>query len=101
MFKDIRTLLPRSVRRTGIGKKVLAAGIMTVFRSEAKKILEGDLASQVKPLYIKRGVLIVATLSALAAKQLQEHEKKILRKINRIGGEGKENEEVEKIKYVT
>ncbi len=100
MFKDIKTLLPRSVKRAGLTKKVLAAGALKVFQSEAKKILDDDLTAGVKPLYIRRGVLTVATLSSLAAKKLQENEKKILRKINRIFDDKNDETEVKKIKYL-
>jgi hypothetical protein len=96
MFKDIKTLLPRSVKRAGISRKLQTAGILHIFRQEAEKILQGDLTDQVKPLYMKRGVLVVATLSSLAAKKLQENEKKLLRRLNRAGGE----EAVEKIEYL-
>jgi predicted nucleic acid-binding Zn ribbon protein len=101
MFKDIKNLLPKSMNRSGLSKKVRIAGVLKLFQSEAKKILNKDLAEQIKPLYIKHGVLTVATLSSLAAKKLQEHEKKILRKINMVFEDKKDEKEVEKIKYLT
>lgn len=96
MFKDIKTLLPKSVKRAGISGKVLTSGALAVFREEAGKILGEGVSDKVKPLYIRHGTLVAATLSSAAALKLQTNEKKIIRKINRFCGD----KEVKKIKYL-
>lgn len=86
MFKDIKSIIPKSVKRSGISKDLKSEVISRVFKAETVKLLSPDLASKIRPLYIRGGIIKIASLSTTAIKELEQLEEKIINNINKSLG---------------
>lgn len=93
---SIGDLLGRSLKNAGISGQVASAIILEEFEKICLEILGNDMASKIKPLYIKNKILTVACLSAPLAQELRFRERQILHTIN----EGKKNPVIETIRYI-
>ena len=96
MFKDLKSLLPKVVQRSGIAKKIGNTKILEMFDKIKNKILPSELSKKIKSLYIKNEILVVASISKDAVKELRTKEEKIINEINEKAGE----KTVQEIKYV-
>jgi len=97
MFKDLKSLLSKSIQRAGIAGQVGSAQITKIFEEITKQILSEETSSKTKAVDIKDKTLLVACLSSAAVQELQLKEAEIIKKINKTIGK----EIVRKIKYIT
>lgn len=97
MFYDLKSLLPKFVKRSGLAGQIETNRIIEVFNEIKERILGPELARKVRPLYLKNKVLLVASLSDEAVGQLQSREEEMIGKINKKFGP----ETIKKIKYIT
>jgi len=86
-FYELKKLLPKSIRRAGVGRQVEAVSALEIFSAAAREILGEEIAGQTKPLYFKNGIITVACLSSLIMQELQYREREIVEKINKQIGE--------------
>ncbi|MEA3398627.1 MAG: DciA family protein [Patescibacteria group bacterium] len=97
MFKDIKSILSRSIKRAGMGSQVEEKQALEIFKDGIKGLLGADLAKQVKILYIKEKVIVLACLSSQAAKIIKDNERQIFKVINKNIGKIV----VERARYLT
>jgi len=96
MFIDIKNILPKSVERSGAGRQIEAAKIIEVFDNMKNALLPGHIASKAKALYIRSGVLYIASLSGIVTQELKYKESDIIEYINKAVG----REAVKKIRFL-
>lgn len=95
MFKDLKSILPKSIKRAGIANQIDNLRVMELYGNIAKQII-GNSENVLRPVYVKNKILTVASLSAAAVKELGFFESKIIQEINReMGGCA-----IEKINYI-
>jgi len=82
MFREIKSILPKSIRRAGIGRQVQDTLIIKLFNEIKEKLLITASSEKIRPVYAKGGVLVIASLSSSATKELQTKEKEIINEIN-------------------
>lgn len=82
MFKSIKDILPKIIKKAGIKNKVEDGLAMSKFNRAAGEVLEIEMKNKVRPLYVKQGFLVVACLDNDLVERLREEEKRILSKIN-------------------
>ena len=87
MFKDIKSLLPKTAQRTGISKKMEQEEIRKFTTKILAEFFDAGLVSRIKPLYIYDKVLTVAALPDDAAAAIRKKETMILRRMNEILGQ--------------
>jgi predicted nucleic acid-binding Zn ribbon protein len=97
MFQDLKSLLPKSIKRSGLGRAVEAAQVLKEYETILKEILPARAMDKIKPLYVKDRVLTVASLSSVIAQELGFKEAELVRKINAVFGQNV----IEKIRYIT
>lgn len=97
MFQDLKTILPKSVKRAGIDGKVEEKQALKMFEEAVQGFLEPDLAAQVKVLYIKDGAVSLACLSEEIVKKIKDNEQEIIDIINK----NINKEIILKVKYLT
>src|SRR3989344_9601876 len=82
-FTKLDSLLPRSVKRFGIGRKLAVAQTLDAFLRLSVEWFGADALKRVKPLEVKNGALMVACLSSVLAQQLKDRESQICRELSR------------------
>ncbi len=82
MFKDIQSILPKSIARSGLGKKMDEAQVLEIFNEVADKIIPGDIRDTVRPLYLNSRILTIASLSGYATEILRKKEAETIKLIN-------------------
>jgi hypothetical protein len=87
MFLDIKSLLPKSLNRSGLGQQIKMAQIIEIFEHIADQVIPADLRSSVQAVYYKNKVLSVASLSFIAQQELRRREDVFIKKINQDMGE--------------
>lgn len=97
MFKDIKTILPKSAKKIGIHNQVKAELVEKFFAEELERVLTSNLLEKVKVLYFKDETITLACLSEPIVFRLQQHEGEIMRKVNRQIG----NNHLRKVRYLT
>ena len=97
MFKDLKAILPKSIKRAGISKQIKETEILTFFQDELDRVLEPELLERVRVLYFKDKIITLAVLSEEIAQKIRFYEKEILGNINEL----LEKQEVEKVRYLT
>ena len=97
MFKDIRNIIPRSIKRAGISREVAETDVFALFKKAGEKVLRAENLSKLKPVFFKSEVLFIASLSDAAIRDLKDNESEIIEYINNI----LEKEDVKKLKIMT
>jgi len=97
MFFNLKSILPKSIKRAGASQQVQDTQVIKVFNETKDKLLPDNLARKIKPMYIKDGKLVIASLSSLAVHELQKKEAVIIKKINQEFN----SQIVKKLKYLT
>lgn len=82
MLQTIGSILPQSLRRTGIEKQVLSAQIIQTFHEELKSLFGPRVLKRVQAKYIRHKVLTVAVLNSVLVQEIRLHEGEIMAKIN-------------------
>lgn len=82
MFNDMKSILPDAVRRSGMGRQLKEMEILKIFSRTATHLLGGETGAKIKPMYLERGVLKVASLSDFATAKLKISEQEIINIIN-------------------
>ena len=82
-FTKLDSLLPRSVKRFGIGKKLANAQALDAFLHLAVDWFGADALKRLKPLGVKNGALMVACLSSVLEQQLKDRESQICKELSR------------------
>ncbi len=95
MFRDIGSLLPKSIKRAGLARQIKAAQVLKIYEEIVRQYLPDSLASKLKPLYVRDKTLTVASLSSVIAQEMRFKERELLEKINGALGA----EVIEKIRY--
>ena len=96
MFQDLKSLLPRVIKKSGIYKQVEANKIIEIFNEFAAQTLPGHAADKIKAAYLRNKVLHIASLSGIISNEIKFKESDIIRYINkRIGSEA-----VVKLKFI-
>jgi len=96
MYFDIKSLLPKSIKRAGINKQIEATQVLEMFNKVVKDFFNDEFQRDLRPLYIKNKILTVACLSSIIAQELYFKEKDIIARINKSFGQ----EIINKIKYL-
>lgn len=81
-MQDIQSILPRSIRRSGLGQKMEEAQVLELFNEFADQVLPGDVRESVRPLYLGGRILTIASLSGFATNELRQREAEVLKYIN-------------------
>ena len=97
MFQDLKTILPKSVKRAGIGKKVERKQALKMFREALQGILGSDSAAQVKVLYIKESVISLACLSKETVEKIKNSQDEIIEIINKNIGK----DVIKQVRYIS
>jgi predicted nucleic acid-binding Zn ribbon protein len=82
MFIDMKHILPKVIKRAGISRQMDSVNTLEAYSKAVGCLLPEELASKVRPLYLKDGTLTVASLSAVAVQELRVREADILRELN-------------------
>lgn len=96
MFKDLKSILPKTIKRAGISDKIDNLRVLELYSEIVKPIAENS-ENVLRPIYIKGDVLTVAALSQKTVRDLQYFEHKIVEEINIKMGK----KVIEKINYIT
>lgn len=96
MFKDLKSILPKTIKRAGITNQIENLRVLELYGNIVKRVIENS-ENTLRPVYVKDNILTVAALSAEAVKELRYFEAKIIQEIN--GKLGKIA--IEKINYIT
>ncbi|MFH1523023.1 MAG: DUF721 domain-containing protein [Patescibacteria group bacterium] len=96
MFKDVKSILPNSLKRAGISKRIKEEQVVKCFNQIKNEILPENLANKVRAMYISEGILTIASLSTLATQELYFNKDKIILAINNKLG----HEVVMRLKYI-
>ena len=97
MFYNLKSLLPKSIKRAGIAGRIKNKQIIDFFNLAKKVFLRADLADRIKPMYLRNKILYIASLSSVAAERLEPRQAEIISEINKKFGP----ETVKKIKFIT
>lgn len=81
---SIADILPRAIRRSGMGRKIREQEVLEAFELAANEFLPGDLRSYVRGMYSRGSILTVASLSGYATNILKQREREILAYIKKI-----------------
>lgn len=96
MFKDLKSILPKTIKRAGITNQLENLRVLELYGNIVKRVIDNS-ENTLRPIYVKDNILTVAALSAEAVKELRYFEAKIILEINgKIGSEA-----VKKINYIT
>jgi hypothetical protein len=88
-MESISKILPGSLRRGGLGRKVREQEIITAFGMAADSFLPADLRHAVRGLYVRSGILTVASLSSYATEALRRYQSDVLAYIKLIEPDAK------------
>ncbi|MFA4833658.1 MAG: DciA family protein [Patescibacteria group bacterium] len=97
MFYNLKSLLPKSIKRAGIANELKNKQIIDFFNLAKKVFLKAELADRIKPMYLRNKILYIASLSSVAAERLEPRQAEIIMEINKKFGPGT----VKKIKFIT
>ena len=89
MFNDIRSIIPRSIKRAGIKRAIIETDVFSHFLAVAKKFLSEEEMPKIKPVFLRDGILIVASLSEDSTTKLGQKGDVIISEINERLGEQK------------
>ncbi|KKR21314.1 MAG: hypothetical protein UT48_C0010G0062 [Parcubacteria group bacterium GW2011_GWE2_39_37] len=82
MFNDIQSIFLKTIKRSGLGKRVEEAQVLESFNKVIDQLLPGDLRDKVRPMYFNQGSLAVASLSSFATDEIKAKESEIIKIIN-------------------
>ena len=82
MFKDIRTIIPKAVKRNGLSKAVVETDVFSVFKKEIVKIVGEEEGEKTKAVFLKDQVLTVASLSNIVTEEIRKREPEMIDQIN-------------------
>lgn len=83
-FVPLKGLLKKSLKRTGIFRRVEAVQIIDCFENVvALELLSREMRNQVKPISVRNKTIKIAVLSPLVGRELKFKEKEIIRMINK------------------
>lgn len=82
MFNDIQSILPKSLKRSGLGPKMEEAQIFDLFNEIADRIMPGDVRESIRPIYFNSRILTIASLSSFATAEMKQKEDLIIGFIN-------------------
>jgi predicted nucleic acid-binding Zn ribbon protein len=97
MFNDLKSLLPKSIQRSGIYKRVEASQIIDQFNKFKDEILPGHISSKAQAMYVKNKVLYIASLSSLVTQELKFKESDIIKLLNEYFG----REVINKLRFIS
>jgi len=97
MFYNLKSLLPKSIKRAGIASRLKDKQVTDFFNKAKFGFLSAELASGVRPMYLRNKILYIASLSSVAAERLEPRQAEIVVEINKRFGAGT----VKKIKFIT
>lgn len=97
MFKDLKSLLPKTIKRAGLNRQIKQQEQLKLFQQVALEFLSSELAKEIKPLYIYDHILTVVSLSPAAVAVLAKKEQFIIKRMNEILGGG----ELKRIRCLT
>lgn len=96
MFRSIKEILPRSLKRAKIQNKIQAGLALAKFRQIVEDNFGPEIKSKFKPLYLKDGFLVIACLEDDLVRKIKKREKEIINKIN----EQIDSDLVKKLKFL-
>jgi len=82
MLQTVGSLLPQSIRRSGIENQVLSAQIIQTFHEELKSLFGPRVLKRVQAKNLRHKVLTVAVLNSVLAQEIRLHEGEIITNIN-------------------
>ena len=97
MFKDINTLLSKSIKKVGIWEQVRSEQIEKLYREELERLLTRNIMERLKVLYFKDGMITIACLDEQIVEKLKSFEADIIKKINLFVG----NACLHSVRYLT
>jgi len=97
MFYNLKSLLPKSIKRAGIASRLKDKQVTDFFNKAKFGFLSAELASGVRPMYLRNKILYIASLSSVAAEKLNSCQEEMVVGINKKFGPGT----VKKIKFIT
>lgn len=86
MFKDINTLLSKSIKKVGIWEQVRSEQVEKIYREELERLLTRNIMERLKVLYFKDGTITVACLDEQIVSRLISFEEDIIKKTNQSVG---------------
>lgn len=82
MFSDIQSLLPKTIKRSGLGRQVLETKAIETFHGLADQLVTGDVRDSLRAMYLSGSTLMVASLSPFATEEIRKNESRIVSYIN-------------------
>jgi predicted nucleic acid-binding Zn ribbon protein len=86
MFKQLKDILPTSLKRYGIVREAQAAFVCTMFEKIVKEELGEEASKNCRSLSFKNGVLKIQVSDSAWASEIQLNQSKIIDKINKKVG---------------
>ena len=96
MLTDFRELMSEKIKKSGIQDKLMADKAVVIVQEEIERVLSQAEMRKVRALYIKKGVVTVASLDDEAIKSLKLREKEVVDVSNAFFGV----EVVKKLRYI-
>ena len=97
MFIDINSIIPKALKRAGLTGAMCEAGTFEEFTKEARRILKGEEANKLKPVFLQDDILFVAAISESIVKKLEDKKGLIIKNINNSNCQC----EIKDIQYLT
>ncbi|MDD5071830.1 MAG: DUF721 domain-containing protein [Patescibacteria group bacterium] len=97
MFYNLKSLLPKSIKKAGIAEQVRNKQVEDFFNKSKFEFLGAELAARARPMYLKNKILYIASLSSVATERLEARQAEIVADINKKFGPGT----VKKLKFIT
>jgi hypothetical protein len=86
-FIGIQNILPKSIQRAGMDGRITEAKIVGLFEEIKENFLPYGLGAKAQAMYLKNGVLAIASLSFEATQELTIKEDLMIEYINKEVGE--------------
>jgi phosphopantetheine adenylyltransferase len=82
MLQTVGSLLPYSVRRSGIESQIQGSRVLEDFHDELKKLFGPKILNRVQAKSLKNKVLSVAVLGSVLVNEIRLHQGQIIDNIN-------------------
>lgn len=95
MFFPLKNILSHHIKRSGIGRQVLAAQAVEIFNQIIAEMFGENILKKARAISLRNKVLTVSCLSSVLVQEIYLKRNKIIRELNKRLGQ----EIIEKIKF--
>ena len=87
MFKDVKSLLPKTIKKIGISRQLDSVRLIKIFEKTIISELSSDFANKIKVLYIKGKIVSLVSFSSEATRQIKSLETNLVNRANKTAGD--------------